>query len=58
MNDISLRTIITEEINRRNLNGENIDNAVIDKAIECIVNNEVFMEEIDIMVSEAIAKCK
>jgi hypothetical protein len=58
MNDISLRTIITEEINRRNLNGENIDNAVVDKAIECIVNNEVFMEEIDIMVSEAIAKCK
>lgn len=58
MDDISLRTIITEEINRRNLNGENIDNAVVDKAIECIVNNEVFMEEIDIMVSEAIAKCK
>ena len=58
MNDISLRTIIAEEINRRNLNGENIDSAIVDKAIECIVNNEVFMEEIDIMVSEVIAKCK
>lgn len=58
MNDISLRTIITEEINRRNLNGENIDNATVDKAIEYIINNEVFMEEIDIMISEAIAKCK
>jgi hypothetical protein len=58
MNDISLKTIIAEEINRRNLNGENIDNATVDKAIEYIINSEVFMEEIDIMVSEAIAKCK